>query len=106
VNDNEVTESLSEYIEVVNCILMKTHGAGVWIQGEIEGINGRVKHTYFTVVERSKGKKASVSVAVWKFTLRKMMPLLAQHRLELRDCIKLCLFGSGDLYVERELFSL
>jgi exodeoxyribonuclease VII large subunit len=105
MSDDEVTYSVSEYIEVVNGVLKKAHGAGVWIQGEIEGFNGRGRHTYFTVVERSNGKKASVSVAVWEFSLRKMKPLLAQHRLELRDGIKVRLFGIGDLYMERGSFT-
>jgi exodeoxyribonuclease VII large subunit len=105
MSDDDVTYSVSEYIEVVNGILKKAQTPGVWIQGEIEGFNGRGKHTYFTVVERSDGKKASVSVAVWEFTYRKMKPLLDQHRLELRDGIKVRLFGSGDLYMERGSFT-
>jgi exodeoxyribonuclease VII large subunit len=90
---------------VVNGVLKGSLGAGVWVQGEIEGFNGRGKHTYFTIVERGDGKKAAMSVAIWEFNLRKMRPLLQQHRLELGDGIKVRLFGAGDLYVERGSFT-
>jgi exodeoxyribonuclease VII large subunit len=103
--NDDVTLSVSRYIDVVNGVLKGTLGAGQWVQGEIEGFNGRGKHTYFTLVERSEGKKAALSVAIWEFQLRKMKQVLAQHRLELRDGIKVRLFGSGDLYMERGSFS-
>lgn len=103
--NDDVTLSVSEYIEVVNGVLKGALGAGVWVQGEIEGFNGRGKHTYFTIVERGDGKKAAMNVAIWEFNLRKMRPLLQQHRLELGDGIKVRLFGSGDLYIERGSFS-
>ena len=50
-------------------------GEGVWIQGEIEGFNNRTKHTYFNVVERSDGKKASVNVAIWEFNQKRLKRL-------------------------------
>ena len=102
---DDVTLSVSQYIDVVNGVLKGALGAGQWVQGEIEGFNGRGKHTYFTIVERIDGKKAALSVAIWEFNLRKIKPLLVQHRLELRDGIKVRLFGSGDLYMDRGSFS-
>jgi exodeoxyribonuclease VII large subunit len=89
----------------VNNVLKSTMGEGVWVQGEIEGFNNRTKHTYFNVVERSDGKKASVNVAIWEFNLKRLKPLLEKHRLTLADGIKVRLFGTGDLYAERGSFS-
>ena len=65
MSDEELTLSVSQYIYLVNRVLKETLGEGVWIQGEIEGFNNRTKHTYFNVVERTEGKKASVGVAIW-----------------------------------------
>jgi len=105
VSDEELTLSVSQYIDVVNNVLKSTMGEGVWVQGEIEGFNNRTKHTYFNVVERSDGKKASVNVAIWEFNLKRLKPLLEKHRLTLADGIKVRLFGTGDLYAERGSFS-
>ena len=103
--EEDPTLSVSQFIDVVNGVLKDAFGAGVWVQGEIEGFNGRGKHTYFNIVERSGDKKASLNVAVWEFSLKKMKPLLDQHRLTLADGIKVRLFGVGDIYPDRGSFS-
>ena len=105
MSDEELTLSVSQYIAVVNNVLKSSMGEGVWVQGEIEGFNGRGRHTYFNVVERTDGKKASVNVAIWEFNLKRLKPLLEKHRLTLADGIKVRLFGTGDLYAERGSFS-
>ena len=103
--EEDPTLSVSQFIDVVNGVLKDAFGAGVWVQGEIEGFNGRGKHTYFNIVERTGDKKASLNVAVWEFSLKKMKPLLDQHRLTLADGIKVRLFGVGDIYADRGSFS-
>jgi exodeoxyribonuclease VII large subunit len=89
----------------MNEVLKASQGPGVWVQGEIEGLNSRGKHTYFNIVERGDGGSAALNVAIWEFNMRKMRPLMDQHRLELANGIKVRLFGSGDLYLERGSFS-
>ena len=84
VSDEELTLSVSQYIDIVNRVLKDSLGEGVWIQGEIEGFNNRTKHTYFNVVERSNGKKAAVSVAIWEFNMKRLKPLLDKHRLPIQ----------------------
>ena len=103
--NDEVTLSVSQYIGVMNEVLKASQGSGVWVQGEIEGLNSRGKHTYFNIVERGDGGSAALNVAIWEFNMRKMRPLMEQHRLELANGIKVRLFGSGDLYLERGSFS-
>jgi exodeoxyribonuclease VII large subunit len=104
VSNEELTLSVSQYIDLVNRVLKESLGEGVWIQGEIEGFNNRTKHTYFNVVERTDGKKASVGVAIWEFNMKRLKPLLDQHRLTLADGIKVRLYGVGDIYPERGSF--
>jgi exodeoxyribonuclease VII large subunit len=103
--NEEVTLSVSQYIGVMNEVLKASQGQGLWVQGEIEGLNTRGKHTYFNIVERGDGGSAALNVAIWEFNMRKMRPLMEQHRLELANGIKVRLFGSGDLYLERGSFS-
>ena len=102
---DEVTLSVSQYIGVMNEVLKASQGPGVWVQGEIEGLNSRGKHTYFNIVERGDGGSAALNVAIWEFNMRKMRPLMEQHRLELANGIKVRIFGTGDVYLERGSFS-
>lgn len=101
---SEPTLSVSQFIEVVNGVLDQTFGGGLWIQGEIEGFNGRGKHTYFNLVERSADSKAALSISIWQGNMARLRPLLAQHRLELADGIKVRVFGTPDIYAQRGSF--
>lgn len=103
--NEEVTLSVSQYIGVMNEVLKTSQGQGVWVQGEIEGFKPGGKHTYFNIVERSDGVSATLNVAIWQHNMAKMRPIMDQHRLELANGIKVRLFGSGDLYLERGSFS-
>lgn len=100
----EATLSVSQFIDVVNGVLRETFGGGLWVQGEIEGFNGRGKHTYFNLVERNAESKAALSVSIWQGNMARLRPLLAQHRLELADGIKVRIFGTPDVYPQRGSF--
>ncbi len=100
----EPTLSVSQFIDVVNGVLRQSFGAGLWIQGEIEGFNGRGKHIYFNLVERSAESKAALSISIWQGNMARLRPLLAQHRLELADGIKVRIFGTPDVYPQRGSF--
>lgn len=100
VND-EPTLSVSQFIDVVNGVLRETFGGGLWIQGEIEGFNGRGKHIYFNLVERTSDSKAALSISIWQGNMARLRPILTQHRLELGDGIKVRIFGAPDVYPQR-----
>ena len=100
----EPTLSVGQFIDVVNGVLRETFGGGLWVQGEIEGFNGRGKHTYFNLVERNAENKAALSVSIWQGNMARLRPLLAQHRLELADGIKVRIFGTPDVYPQRGTF--
>ena len=101
---NEPTLSVSQFIDVVNGVLRQSFGGGLWIQGEIEGFNGRGKHIYFNLVERSADSKAALSISIWQGNMSRLRPVLAQHRLELADGIKVRIFGTPDIYPQRGSF--
>jgi exodeoxyribonuclease VII large subunit len=105
MSDEAPTLSVSQFLGIVKDVLQQAFEGGLWIQGEIEGYNGRGKHTYFNIVERENGKKAAVNIAIFEYQLRHIKPLLAKHRLELADGIKVRLFGTPDMYTERGSFS-
>jgi exodeoxyribonuclease VII large subunit len=101
---NEPTLSVSQFIDVVNGVLRETFGGGLWVQGEIEGFNGRGKHIYFNLVERNADSKAALSISIWQGNMVRLRPLLTQHRLELTDGIKVRIFGTPDIYPQRGSF--
>lgn len=101
---SEPTLSVSQFIDVVNGVLRQTFGGGLWIQGEIEGFNGRGKHIYFNLVERNADNKAALSISIWQGNMARLRPLLAQHRLEFADGIKVRIFGTPDVYPQRGSF--
>ena len=105
MSDEARTLSVSQFLDIVKGVLSQAFEGGLWIQGEIEGFNGRGKHTYFTIVERESGKKAAVSIAIFEYQMRHIKPLLTKHRLELADGIKVRLYGTPDIYVDRGSFS-
>ena len=105
MSDEARTLSVSQFLDIVKGVLSQAFEGGLWIQGEIEGFNGRGKHTYFTIVERESGKKAAVSIAIFEYQMRHIKPLLTKHRLELADGIKVRLYGTPDIYVDRGTFS-
>ncbi len=101
---SEPTLSVSQFINVVNGILRETFGGGLWIQGEIEGFNGRGKHIYFNLVERNADSTAALNISIWQGNMARLRPLLTQHRLELTDGIKVRIFGTPDIYPQRGSF--
>lgn len=101
---SEPTLSVSQFLDVVNGVLRETFGGGLWVQGEIEGFNGRGKHVYFNLVERNADNKAALSISIWQGNMARLRPLLTQHRLELADGIKVRIFGTPDVYPQRGSF--
>lgn len=101
---SEPTLSVSQFLDVVNGVLRETFGGGLWVQGEIEGFNGRGKHVYFNLVERNADNKAALSISIWQGNMTRLRPLLTQHRLELADGIKVRIFGTPDVYPQRGSF--
>lgn len=103
-DSGEPTLSVSQFIDVVNGVLRETFGGGLWVQGEIEGFNGRGKHAYFNIVERDGDNKAALSISIWQGNMTRLRPLLAKHRLELADGIKVRIFGTPDVWAQRGSF--
>ncbi|MEO5974258.1 MAG: exodeoxyribonuclease VII large subunit [Ilumatobacteraceae bacterium] len=101
---SEPTLTVGQFIEIVNGVLRQSFGDGLWVQGEIEGFNGRGKHVYFNLVERTSDSKAALSISIWQGNMARLRPLMAQHRLELADGIKVRIFGTPDIYPQRGSF--
>lgn len=94
----EPTFSVAELAEVVNAALRRSFPDGIWVRGEVEGVQVRGGHTYFTLAERTDTGRATVSVALFAGTAARLRPALAKARLRLADGLRVRLHGRLDLY--------
>jgi exodeoxyribonuclease VII large subunit len=76
------------------------------VHGEIESWSNRTQHAYFQLVERDEKGTATIHVSLFANNLRRLQPLLRQHRLTLQDGVKVKVFGVPDVYDGSGKFSL
>ncbi len=92
------TYTVGELAEALNGTLRRTFGDGVWVRGEIQGWNERGGHAYFTLADDSPGRQAVLRVQFFANARARLRPLLAKHRLQPGDGMKVRIFGHLDFY--------
>ena len=95
-----------QFIGKVNNAMKSTFTPGIWVHGEIESWSNRTQHAYFQLVERDEKGTATIHVSLFANNLRRLQPLLRQHRLTLQDGVKVKVFGVPDVYDGSGKFSL
>ena len=95
-----------QFIGKVNHAMKSTFTPGIWVHGEIESWSNRTQHAYFQLVERDEKGTATIHVSLFANNLRRLQPLLRQHRLTLQDGVKVKVFGVPDVYDGSGKFSL
>jgi exodeoxyribonuclease VII large subunit len=102
----EPTYTVRELTDAINRVLQRGFFDGVWVRGEIEGLQQRGGHVYFTLAEHDGDRRATVPVALFANTVVRLRPLLAKHRLRLRDGLTVRLHGRLDVYAPTGRLSL
>ncbi|HEX9259245.1 MAG TPA: exodeoxyribonuclease VII large subunit [Acidimicrobiales bacterium] len=102
----EPTYSVRELADAVNITLRRGFRDGVWVRGEIEGLQGRNGHVYFTLAERTDAGRATIPAALFANRLNLLRPMLNKHRLRLRDGLQVRVHGYLDLYAPSGRLSL
>jgi hypothetical protein len=100
------TFSVRELIDGVNTLLRRSFHEGVWVRGEIEGLQTRNGHVYCSLSERAEDGRATVPVALFANKLALLRPLLDRHRLRLRDGLQVRVHGYLDVYAPTGRLSL
>ena len=100
------SSGVRQFIGTVNQAMKSRFAPGVWVHGEIESWSHRTQHAYFQLVERDEKGTATIHVSLFANNLRKIEPLLKQHRLTLQDGVKVKVFGVPDVYDGSGRFSL
>lgn len=103
----EPTYRVSELADAVNQVLRRGFRDGVWVRGEIEGLQRRGNgHLYFNLSEETDGGKATVAVALFANVAVRLRALLNRHRLRLENGLRVRIHGSLDFYAPQGRLSL
>jgi exodeoxyribonuclease VII large subunit len=100
------TYRVGELADAVNQVLRRGFRDGVWVRGEIDGIQQRSGHVYFTLTEQNDDGRASLSVALFANTWYRLRPVLARHRLRLGNGLAVRIHGSLNYYAPTGRLSL
>lgn len=90
--------TVGQFSEIVNEILGASFDTGVWIEGEIEGLKRPNPHLYFSLIENDGGKKAQANINLFAGNLRTVQAKLRQQGIELKDGLRVRLYGVPDYY--------
>ena len=90
--------SVGQFTEVLNHVLKASFDEGVWVEGEIQGLRKPNPHAYFTLIENIDGVKAQLNINLFAGPLRNVQTKLRQQGIELKDGLKVRLFGRVEYY--------
>jgi exodeoxyribonuclease VII large subunit len=103
----EPTYRVSELADAVNQVLKRGFRDGIWVRGEIEGLQRRGNgHLYFNLSEESDTGKATVPVALFANVAVRLRALLNRHRLRLENGLRVRIHGTLDFYAPQGRLSL
>lgn len=98
--------SVSQFSSVLNEVLKASFDGGIWVEGEIEGLKRPNPHLYFSIVEKTDKGKASANVNIWAGSLKGIQAKLRNSGIELKDGLKVRLYGKPDYYAPFAKLSL
>lgn len=90
--------SVGQFTEALNHVLKASFDEGVWVEGEIQGLRKPNPHAYFTLIENVDGVKAQLNINLFAGPLRNVQAKLRQQGIELKDGLKVRLFGRVEYY--------
>ena len=96
--DDEITFSVRELAEAVQLVLGKAFRDGVWVRGEIQGLQERGGHLYFSLTEDGADGRATISVVLFAGTLARLRPVLQRARMRLDNGMAVRIGGTLDFY--------
>lgn len=90
--------TVGQFSQVVNEVLKQTFADGVWVEGEVQGAKRPNPHLYFTLIENVDGKKAQLNINLFAGPLRNVEMKLRNLGVELKDGLRVRLYGKPDYY--------
>lgn len=92
------TYTVVELADRLNNALALTFRAGVWVTGEITGLNERNGHYYFRLVANDAGRRATIDASLFAPARERLAPLFERHGFQLADGMQVRVFGRVDFY--------
>lgn len=90
--------TVGQFSQAVNEVLRQTFSDGVWVEGEIQGLKKPNPHLYFALVENIDGAKAQLNINLFAGALRNVQAKLRNLGVELKEGMRVRLFGRPDYY--------
>lgn len=90
--------TVGQFSDILNRVLRASFDEGVWIEGEIEGLKRPNPHVYFSLIENIDGKKAQVNINLFVRELKNVQAKMRQQGIELKDGLKVRLYGRPDYF--------
>ena len=94
------TYTVGELAAAINHQLQRSFSDGVWVRGEISGLQDRGPHTYFSLIEDGDSGKAVMNVQLFAPSKARLAPMLRKFRLELRNGMKVRIHGNLDFWAQ------
>jgi len=101
------TLSVSEFNDAVNRVLGRGFSPGAWVQGEV--VKWRVvgRHAYCQLVENRNGKSiGTLEATFFDSDLVRVNNTLREHRVAMKDGIKVRVYGKPEVWVQAGKFRL
>jgi exodeoxyribonuclease VII large subunit len=90
--------TVGQFAGVLNQVMKASFDDGVWVEGEIEGLKRPNPHLYFTLIEKVDGAKAQLNVNLFAGPLKNIQAKLRNQGIEMKDGLKVRLYGRPDYY--------
>lgn len=96
--DGVPSVTVGQFSAIVSQLVSATFDDGLWIEGEIQGLKNPNPHLYFSLIENEGGQKAQANINLFAGKLRGIQSKLRQQGLELKDGLRVRLYGRPDYY--------
>lgn len=90
--------TVTEFSQVVNEVLRQTFADGVWVEGEVQGLKKPNPHAYFSLIESVNGTKSQLNINLFKNSLNNVNAKLRSLGTELKEGMRVRLFGRVEYY--------
>jgi exodeoxyribonuclease VII large subunit len=104
--EGDPTFGVRELADALNHVLRRGFRDGVWVRGEIQGLQQRGGHVYFNLTERGDEGQATIAVSLFANTWYQMRGVLSRHRLRLSDGLAVRVHGNLNFYAPNGRLSL
>ncbi|MBJ7366848.1 MAG: exodeoxyribonuclease VII large subunit [Ilumatobacteraceae bacterium] len=99
--DGRPVFTVSAFGNIIKGLVSEAFLGGVWVEGEIQGAKPAKPHMYFSLAEKVDDVDVKIDVAIFAGALRGVNAKLREHGIEIKNGMKVRVFGVLDFYAPR-----